>query len=123
MKKTLKIGLVLLIVLTMGLFARGAQEEGAEAEENKVLRIITWSGYAPQELIDKFTAETGIAVEVTLSNNEEMISKLRATRGGGFDLAQPSQDRISSVANCVVSSMNSESIRRILSNRPNILTP
>jgi spermidine/putrescine transport system substrate-binding protein len=47
--------------------------------------------------VDKFTAETGIKVEVTLSNNEEMISKLRATRGGGFDLAQPSQDRISSV--------------------------
>jgi len=97
MKKFLTLGLALLIVFTMSLFARGAQEEGAEAEENTVLRIITWSGYAPQELIDKFTAETGIEVEVTLSSNEEMISKLRATRGGGFDLAQPSQDRISSV--------------------------
>jgi spermidine/putrescine transport system substrate-binding protein len=61
-----------------------------------VLRVITWAGYAPQELLDKFTAETGYKVEITLSNNEEMISKLRATRGGGFDLAQPSQDRISS---------------------------
>ncbi len=67
------------------------------SSEASVLRVITWSGYAPQELLDKFTAETGIKVEVTLSNNEEMISKLRATRGGGFDLAQPSQDRISSV--------------------------
>ena len=38
--------------------------------------------------------ETGIQVQVTLSNNEEMISKLRATGGAGFDLAQPSQDRI-----------------------------
>jgi len=84
-----------LLALSAGLlFAEGAREA---APENKVLRIITWSGYAPQELIDKFTAETGIKVEVTLSNNEEMISKLRATRGGGFDLAQPSQDRISSV--------------------------
>ncbi len=42
-----------------------------------------------------FEEETGIDVEVTLSNNEEMIAKLRATGGGGFDLAQPSQDRIS----------------------------
>jgi len=33
-------------------------------------------------------------VKVTKSNNEEMIAKLRATGGGGFDLAQPSQDRI-----------------------------
>jgi spermidine/putrescine transport system substrate-binding protein len=32
---------------------------------------------------------------VTLSNNEEMISKLRATGGAGYDLAQPSVDRIS----------------------------
>ena len=45
-------------------------------------------------------AENGrpdIDVEVTFSNNEEMIAKLRATRGAGFDLAQPSQDRIASV--------------------------
>ena len=35
-----------------------------------------------------------IDVEVTLSNNEEMIAKLRATGGAGFDLAQPSHDRI-----------------------------
>ena len=34
---------------------------------------------------------------MTYSSNEEMIAKLRATRGAGFDLAQPSQDRISSV--------------------------
>lgn len=64
---------------------------GAQAE---TLRLITWGGYAPDEVIAQFEKETGIEVEVTLSNNEEMISKLRATRGAGFDLAQPSQDRI-----------------------------
>lgn len=61
------------------------------------LKILTWKGYAPQELVDKFEKESGIKVELTYTNNEEMIAKLRATRGGGFDLAQPSQDRISSV--------------------------
>ncbi len=61
------------------------------------LKILTWKGYAPQELVDKFEKETGMKVELTYSNNEEMIAKLRATRGAGFDLAQPSQDRISSV--------------------------
>lgn len=61
------------------------------------LKILTWKGYAPQELVDKFEKETGVKVELTYSNNEEMIAKLRATRGAGFDLAQPSQDRISSV--------------------------
>lgn len=61
------------------------------------LKILTWKGYAPQQLVDKFEKETGIKVELTYTNNEEMIAKLRATRGAGFDLAQPSQDRISSV--------------------------
>ncbi len=61
------------------------------------LKILTWKGYAPQKLVEKFEKETGIKVELTYSNNEEMIAKLRATRGAGFDLAQPSQDRISSV--------------------------
>ncbi len=60
----------------------------------ETLRLLTWGGYAPDAVVDMFEAETGIDVEVTLSNNEEMISKLRATGGGGFDLAQPSQDRI-----------------------------
>lgn len=61
------------------------------------LKILTWKGYAPKVLVEKFEKQTGINVELTYSNNEEMISKLRATRGAGFDLAQPSQDRISSV--------------------------
>ena len=89
-----KVVLVLMVLTILGsaLFAQASAET-----KNPVLRIITWSGYAPQELLDKFTEKTGYKVEVTLSNNEEMISKLRATRGGGFDLAQPSQDRISSV--------------------------
>ena len=56
--------------------------------------MLTWGGYAPQEVVDQFEKETGIKVKVTKSNNEDMISKLRATRGAGFDLVQPSQDRI-----------------------------
>ena len=61
------------------------------------LRILSWADYVPADLIAAFKKETGIEVEVTLSNNEEMISKLRATGGAGYDLAQPSQDRITSV--------------------------
>lgn len=58
------------------------------------LRLITWGGYAPDDVVAQFEKETGIDVQITLSNNEDMISKLRATGGAGFDLAQPSQDRI-----------------------------
>ena len=60
----------------------------------ETLRLLTWGGYAPEKVIEMFEKETGHTVEVTKSNNEEMIAKLRATGGGGFDLAQPSQDRI-----------------------------
>jgi len=80
-----------LIVTVMFVFTIGSV---SAAEE---LALLTWKGYAPQNLVEKFEKETGIAVKVTYSNNEEMIAKLRATRGAGFDLAQPSQDRISSV--------------------------
>ena len=69
----------------------------AGTAQAQTLKILTWKGYAPEGLVKKFEKETGITVELTYSNNEEMIAKLRATRGAGFDLAQPSQDRISSV--------------------------
>src|SRR4029077_7497426 len=65
----------------------------ATAQDNK-LRLITWADYVPADVVAQFKKETGIDVEVTLSNNEEMISKLRATGGSGVDLAQPAQDRI-----------------------------
>jgi len=82
-----------LIVIIGTLFIFGAV--GMAAAET--LELLTWKGYAPKNLVDKFQNETGITVKVTYTNNEEMIAKLRATRGAGFDLAQPSQDRISSV--------------------------
>jgi spermidine/putrescine transport system substrate-binding protein len=67
---------------------------GTPAAAQEKLRLLTWADYVPAEVVAQFKKETGIDVEITLSNNEEMISKLRATGGAGFDLAQPSQDRI-----------------------------
>jgi spermidine/putrescine transport system substrate-binding protein len=87
MKKVLFTALLVCAFLTVAI-------GGATGE---TLRLITWSGYTPKVLLDKFEKETGIKVMPTQSSNEEMIAKLRATRGAGFDLAQPSQDRISSV--------------------------
>src|SRR3981081_2013961 len=66
-------------------------------DSSKRLRIITWADYVPVDVAAEFEKETGIHVELTLSNNEEMISKLHATGGAGYDLAQPSQDRITGV--------------------------
>jgi spermidine/putrescine transport system substrate-binding protein len=90
-KRFIFIPVFLIFVMAMG-FA-----ENSQSAEPQPLRLLSWTGYAPDELIAKFKQETGITVEVTYSNNEEIMSKLRATRGGGFDLAQPSQDRITAV--------------------------
>jgi spermidine/putrescine transport system substrate-binding protein len=61
----------------------------------ETLRLLTWGSYAPDAVIALFEEKyPDIKVEVTFSNNEEMIAKLRATGGSGYDLAQPSHDRI-----------------------------
>lgn len=79
-------GLVAALMLTTASFAQA-----------ETLRILTWGSYAPDALVQKFEERyPDIDVEVTFSNNEEMIAKLRATGGAGFDLAQPSHDRIHS---------------------------
>jgi len=77
-------------------FVLGSALVAGSSVQAETLRLLTWGGYAPKEVIDQFEKETGIKVKVTKSNNEDMISKLRATGGAGFDLAQPSQDRIAS---------------------------
>ena len=83
-----------MIKITKFSFALAAAIGFSGTAQADTLRLLTWGGYAPDSVIEKFEAETGHTVKVTKSNNEEMVAKLRATGGGGFDLAQPSQDRI-----------------------------
>jgi spermidine/putrescine transport system substrate-binding protein len=84
---------VVAILLALSLVLCGC----GRVDNSKRLRILTWSDYVPADVAADFEKETGIHVELTLSNNEEMVSKLHATGGAGYDLAQPSQDRIISV--------------------------
>ena len=79
-------------LIAAGVVALGVA--GSAMAQEKTLRLLTWADYAPADVVAQFEKESGYKVELTLSNNEEMISKLRATGGAGFDLAQPSQDRI-----------------------------
>ena len=83
------------LLISLGVAALTLSSSVAMAQDT--LRLLTWKGYAPAQLVKDFEEKTGIKVKITYSNNEEMIAKLRATRGAGFDLAQPSQDRISFV--------------------------
>src|ERR1700744_4994107 len=55
------------------------------------LRLFCWSEYVPQEVIDGFTKETGIKVQVeNYASNEEMLAKL-TKNPGKYDLIQPSE--------------------------------
>jgi spermidine/putrescine transport system substrate-binding protein len=59
------------------------------------LSLLTWEGYVTDKMLADFEKETGIKVQVTyISNNDELISKMRATGGEGYDIAQPSVDNV-----------------------------
>lgn len=38
-------------------------------------RLLAWRGYAPKNLLEKLEKETGIKVQVTFTNNGEMIAR------------------------------------------------
>lgn len=53
--------------------------------------IYNWSEYIPENLLESFTKETGIEVEYsTYDSNEVMYSRLKILRGRGYDIIVPS---------------------------------
>ena len=69
---------------------KAAAPTQAPAKKGGVLRMLTWEGYAPETLVDKFTKQTGIKVEITyIGDNNELIAKMAATKGVGYDLVSP----------------------------------
>ena len=54
------------------------------------LKVFHWFEYIPQDLVDKFTAETGITVTIdTYDSNEAMLATLKAGKLGEYDVAVP----------------------------------
>lgn len=73
-----------LLATTAALLLAGA----ANAEGS--LSVYHWFEYIPQELVDKFTAETGITVTIdTYDSNEAMLAALKAGKLGQYDVAVP----------------------------------
>jgi len=69
--------------LALGLMGGAANAEGK-------LSIYHWFEYIPQELLNKFTAETGIEVTMdTYDSNESMLAALKAGALGSYDVAVP----------------------------------
>ncbi|MBZ0335585.1 spermidine/putrescine-binding periplasmic protein [Marinobacter sp. JH2] len=64
----------------------------SSSEETQVLNLYNWSEYMPQEVLDRFTEETGIqVVYTTYDSNEAMYARLKLLDdGAAYDLAVPS---------------------------------
>ncbi len=58
------------------------------------VNIMMWSDYLPPEFLQAFKDKTGITVNYTgIGSNEEIINKMKATKGRGFDLVSPTNMR------------------------------
>lgn len=72
-------------VLLAALPLAGCSQKAGEPE--KVINLFTWDTYFPQDVLDDFTAQTGIKVNyANFSSNEEMLTKLEAAGGGEYDI-------------------------------------
>jgi spermidine/putrescine transport system substrate-binding protein len=55
------------------------------------LNVFTWADYIPAEIAADFEKETGIHVHFHYyASNEELLAKMRSTKGHGYDLLIPS---------------------------------
>ncbi|MEW2919617.1 extracellular solute-binding protein [Ruegeria sp. ANG10] len=89
MKHMMRSG-VAAIALTIGANAAAADGE---------LVLYHWFEYIPQELLDKFTEETGINVTMdTYDSNEAMLASLKAGGIGTYDVSVPGDYMVSIMA-------------------------
>jgi spermidine/putrescine transport system substrate-binding protein len=59
-----------------------------------VVNVLMWGEYLPDSVVADFKAATGITVNHTkIGDNGEIISKMKAGGGAGFDLASPTNMR------------------------------
>ena len=79
----------LFILLTLLIWA-----SPASAASNELFLFI-WSEYLPDQVVEAFTRETGIKVNIsTYDSNEAMYAKVKMVGGKGYDLIVPSSDYV-----------------------------
>ena len=58
------------------------------------INVLMWSDYLPLGWLDGFRKKTGIKINYTgIGSNEEIINKMKATKGRGFDIVSPTNNR------------------------------
>ena len=77
------------LALLSGCGQAASSSEGASsaASGDTLLNLYTWEGMFPQEVLDGFTAETGIQINYSsFDTDETMLAKLEAAKGSDYDL-------------------------------------
>ncbi len=87
MKKLLS--LILSAILAAALLA-GCGSKGAEKKsewDGTTLNLYTWEEMFPPEVLEEFTAQTGVKINYTnFEYDEDMLAKLEETEGGDYDV-------------------------------------
>jgi len=84
MKKLM--GIIVLLGINI-LFMTGCGNSSDGKAEEKVLNVIGWSEYVPEDVIQQFTSEKGIKVNYTAySDPDEMLAKVRSSSEGTYDM-------------------------------------
>lgn len=64
---------------------------GCDNKDGRVLNVLNWSSYIPNDVISNFSKESGIKVNYsTYSSNEELLAKISSSKEGTYDLIFPS---------------------------------
>lgn len=78
---------LLVLVIAASLFAGCSGSGSGGGQGATQLNLYTWEGMFPQDVLEGFTAETGITVNyVNFDFDETMLTKLQAAEGGEYDL-------------------------------------
>lgn len=66
---------------------------GALASSGEI-NVLMWSDYLPEGWVSEFQSKTGIKLNYTgIGSNEEIINQMKASKGAGFDICSPTNNR------------------------------
>ncbi len=84
----------------------GPSSSRARVDENRVVRLFIWREYINPEIVDRFTRETGIRVEIeSFGNQEELVARVRSS---------PDRFDIIVIEDCVIEALNELGLLREL---------
>ena len=89
-RKFIKSGVAASAAVAVGPWVISSKALASSGEVN----VLLWSDYLPNDYLEQFAAETGIKVNYTgIGSNEEIINKMKATKGKGVDICSPTNVR------------------------------